>query len=78
MEVDAIVEGSWGSWAVEVKTGSFGPDDLRGLLEFCRRFPRFRPLVLTRRGGQTVTELAGVRSLTWDQFLLGRLDERRV
>ena len=39
LEVDAIVDGSWGSWAIEVKTGGIDPSRLRGLAEFTRRFP---------------------------------------
>jgi predicted AAA+ superfamily ATPase len=74
LEVDAVVEGSWGSWAIEVKTGRFGPEDLRGLLEFCRRYPRFRPLVLTG-GVRNAVEITGVRSMTWGDFLLGGLTE---
>ena len=42
LEVDAIIEGGWGAWAVEVKTRPFQMDALTGLLEFCRRHPRFR------------------------------------
>ena len=30
-EVDMILSGSWGHWAVEVKTGSFGSNELAGL-----------------------------------------------
>ena len=73
LEVDAVVEGSWGTWAIEVKTGRFGPDSLRGLLEFCRRYPRFRPLVLTGADTQSPPELTGVRAMTWRDFLLGGL-----
>src|SRR5262245_27373231 len=40
LEVDGVIEGSWGAWAVEVKTGRFQPKDLTGLLEFNRRHPR--------------------------------------
>ena len=36
-EVDAVLEGSWGDWAVEVKMGGFTARDLAGLLEFARR-----------------------------------------
>lgn len=43
LEVDGVIEGSWGSWAVEIKTGRFGSEAVRGLFEFVRRFPRHRP-----------------------------------
>jgi hypothetical protein len=45
LEVDAVFEGSWGDWAIEIKTGGFDLYDLKGLLEFCRRNTKFRPLV---------------------------------
>ena len=47
--MDGLLVGSWGKWAVGVKTGDFKPRDLGGLLEFCRQFPDFQPLVLCSR-----------------------------
>ena len=44
LEVDWVLDGSWGAWAIEVKTGTYRPQDLRGLMEFCRLYPKFRPL----------------------------------
>jgi hypothetical protein len=44
LEIDAVFEGSWGDWAIEIKTGGFDQQDLKGLLEFCRRDTKFRPL----------------------------------
>jgi len=76
LEVDAVVEGSWGCWAIEVQTGRFGPEDLRGLLEFCRRYPRFTPLVLMGADAHNAVEMAGVRSMAWRDFLLGGLTDR--
>ncbi|MBF8263307.1 MAG: hypothetical protein HW387_972 [Parachlamydiales bacterium] len=69
-EVDGVIEGSWGKWAIEVKTGRVIPSDLRGLLEFNERFPAFRPLVLCEE-----TELKNIKNMhlqamTWQQFLL--------
>lgn len=69
IEVDGIFEGSWGKWAVEIKTGRFTSTDLRGLLEFCRRFPEFRPLVLTAPGDEEAANRHGVSSLSWVDFL---------
>ena len=69
-EVDGVLEGSWGAWAIEVKTGPFGGADLRGLLEFCRRHPRFRPLVLRGPEGTYAARRAGVDSMPWTKFLL--------
>lgn len=71
LEVDAVLTGSWGKWAVEIKTGDFAMRDLGGLLEFCRRHPEFEPLVLCSR--QRATEkLEGIRTLYWGDFLLGK------
>lgn len=72
LEVDGVIEGSWGAWVVEVKTGGFGAQDLRGLLEFARRHPRFTPIVLTDGPGRIVAERAGVASLLWQEFLCSR------
>lgn len=70
VEVDAIIEGSWGTWAVEIKTGAFTRRDLVGLFEFVRRHPRFRPLVLCGGSALGVAREAGAEALTWEDYLL--------
>lgn len=37
LEIDGVLEGSWGAWAIEVKTGSIAAGDLGGIAEFTRR-----------------------------------------
>ncbi len=69
LEVDGVIEGTWGRWAVEVKTGGFRSGELRGLLEFVRRHPKFRPLVICRADGCATAERAGVAAMTWQEFL---------
>ncbi len=70
LEVDAVFEGSWGNWAIEVKTGRFSSQDLRGLTEFCRRYPAFTPLVVTAPGNEETARRYGLRSISWEAFLL--------
>jgi hypothetical protein len=70
LEVDGVVEGSWGNWAFEVKTGKFRSSDLRGLLEFVRRNPQFRPLAICAAEGRAEAERAGVEAVSWQEFLL--------
>lgn len=81
-EVDGILDGSWGSWAIEVKTGSFQIRELSALLEFVRRYPTFRPLVICDPQGRAAAERAGVASQSWQEFLahgpvsMGRVESR--
>ena len=70
LEIDAVFEGSWGSWAVEVKTGSFDVQALKGLLEFCRRNPKFTALVITAAGNESAPRRHGVSSVSWLEFLI--------
>jgi predicted AAA+ superfamily ATPase len=70
LEVDLVVSGSWGHWAIEVKTGRFEVRDLAGLLEFCRRHRRFQPLVVCDPGAQRVASDVGIASRPWQEFLL--------
>ena len=70
LEIDAVFEGSWGNWAVEVKTGSFDIHALKGLLEFCRRNPKFMPLVITASGSETVSRRHGLNGVSWEEFLI--------
>ena len=70
-EVDGIIEGSWGRWAVEVKSGPFHLSALKGLMEFVRRHPDLRPLVICEESGCATAERAGVQAVPWQQFLLG-------
>jgi predicted AAA+ superfamily ATPase len=71
-EVDGVLEGSWGRWAIEVKTGRFEIGQLGGLLEFVRRNPRFKPLVVCTRETRSTAERAEVLAVDWRDFLLGR------
>lgn len=69
-EVDGVLSGTWGEWAVEVRTGAVESSDLRGLLEFVRRFPAFRPLLVAESAGRVAAARAGVAFTTWTDFLL--------
>ncbi|MBP7828687.1 MAG: ATP-binding protein [Kiritimatiellae bacterium] len=69
-EVDFISEGSWGGFAVEVKTGDYTGRDLAGLLEFQRRFPELRPLVLCDPGREAIARRLGLPVSSWKEFLL--------
>jgi predicted AAA+ superfamily ATPase len=69
LEVDGVIEGSWGAWALEVKTGPFDATHLRGLLEFCRRYPRYQPLVVTSPGDEPLATRLGVPAVNWSDFL---------
>jgi hypothetical protein len=70
LEVDAVIDGSWGSWVIEVKTGSFASGDLKGIGEFVRRHPKYRPLVICDERARAVVERTGLESIEWSEFLL--------
>ncbi len=76
LEIDMILDGSWGRWAVEVKTGTYGNRDLAGILEFCRRNAGFRPIVLCEPGQESVARQARLDSISWPDFLLNGLAEQ--
>lgn len=69
-EVDAVSEGSWGAYAIEVKTGTISMADVKGLGEFVRRHREFRPLVLCDGEARRVAERAGFDAMAWTDFLL--------
>jgi predicted AAA+ superfamily ATPase len=69
-EVDGVLEGSWGKWVIEVKTGAFQSGDLRGLGEFKARFPEYRQLVLCEEAQIPVARRSGLDARNWRQFLL--------
>lgn len=71
IEIDAVFDGNWGKWAVEIKTGRFDIQSLRGLLEFCRRNPAFQPLVISAPGDEESTRRHEIASISWEDFLIG-------
>jgi predicted AAA+ superfamily ATPase len=70
LEVDAVLDGAWGRWALEVKTGDIEPSRLRGLSEFTRRYPAYRALVLCDRSRVPAVERLGLPGQAWEDFLL--------
>src|SRR5262249_14908711 len=70
LEVDGVLEGSWGAWAIEVKTGRLSASDPRVPGEFVRRHSKFRPLVVCDDDAHAVAERAGFDAVPWTDFLL--------
>lgn len=70
LEVDGVITGTWGKWAIEVKTGRVELADLKGLAELTRRFPSYRPLLIGDDTARTTTERAGIAFVPWRKFLL--------
>jgi hypothetical protein len=77
LEVDAVLEGSWGKCAIEVKAGSVQASDLRGLLEFHRRFPGYRPLLIATATARDAAERVGIPLIDWREFLLRGVSQLR-
>jgi len=75
LEVDAVVSGTWGKWAIEIKTGSYAVNELAGLLEFGRRFRSYRPLVICNEADTGVAQRAGVSAIPWRQFLWSGVED---
>jgi hypothetical protein len=65
-----VIDGSWGSWAIEVKTGPVAVADLRGLGEFTRRFRKYRPLLVCDPSQLAAARRLGVQAISWKRFLL--------
>lgn len=69
-EVDAIIDNGSEKWAIEVKTGSFTSIDLRGLFEFTKQYPEFKPLLLCDETEQETGKRLGIETMPWREFLL--------
>jgi predicted AAA+ superfamily ATPase len=70
LEVDLVSDGSWGAWAIEVKTGKLHLQELTGLAEFTRRNPRYRPLIVCSAETAATAGRSGIAWTTWEDFLL--------
>jgi hypothetical protein len=70
VEADAILEGSWGKWATEVKTGSVSSVELRGLAEFIRRHKAYCPIIPCEDDQRDAVARIGFTSMSWAEFLL--------
>lgn len=68
-EVDGVLAGSWGRWAIEVTVGRVTERELRGLGEFRRRFSEYRPLVICEGGQEPAAERLGFAAMRWQDFL---------
>jgi hypothetical protein len=56
--------------ALEIKSGIVKAADLHGLLEFHRRHPGYRPLLICDAGAMPAAERVGVEAVTWSNFLI--------
>jgi hypothetical protein len=74
LEVDAVFDGSWGRWVAEVKSGRVQTGELKGVLEFHRRFPSYRPLVIGTDQARNAAESVGIAWIDWREFLLRGVD----
>ncbi|NOY94258.1 MAG: ATP-binding protein [Deltaproteobacteria bacterium] len=69
-EVDVVLDGSWGAWAIEIKTGAFRSADLLGLFEFVNREPAYQPLLLCDPSRLAAADRLGIATQSWQDFLL--------
>lgn len=71
-EVDLVSTGSWGPWAIEIKTGRVATRDLAGLLRFVGLHRQFRPLLVHAPGRDPSSVVAGtaIATCSWQEFLL--------
>lgn len=69
LEIDGIIEGSWGSWAVEITLGKVNHQSMRGLFEFNRQYPKYQPLIVCEEKELIACKRLGISGITWQEFL---------
>jgi hypothetical protein len=69
-EVDSVVTRGAERYMLEVKTGRYSAEDLRGLGHAAQKFPDYRPIVLCDPGFERVAEAAGFEASCWMDFLI--------
>jgi predicted AAA+ superfamily ATPase len=69
-EADAMVTHGAERYLLEVKTGRYSAEDLRGLAHAAQKFPNYRPLVLCDPGCERIAEAAGFEATSWTDFLM--------
>lgn len=72
-EVDMVITGNSGHWAVEIKSAGFTTRELQGLMAFVARYHNFRPLVIGEETFRGTAERAGIDFIRWQDYLLGGL-----
>ncbi len=72
-EVDLVVDGDAGKWVIEVKGGDYTLRELTALLEFRRRNPEYRPLLIGDDAYRDIAGKAGIAFLSWQNYLLDGL-----
>ena len=70
LEVDLVVSGAAGKWAIEIKSGNYTLRDLTGLAEFHRRHPDYQPLVIGDPAYRYAAQQAGMTFLAWERYLM--------
>jgi predicted AAA+ superfamily ATPase len=68
-EVDSVVTRGAERYMLEVKTGRYSAEDLRGLGHAAQKFPECRPIVLCDPGCERIAEAAGFEAASWVDFL---------
>lgn len=77
VEVDFVVFGPLGFWAIEVKNSvTISPDDLSGLLTFKEDYPEATPLLLYRGKDRLLKN--GVLCLPCEEFFMGVLPNKAL
>lgn len=69
-EADAMVSHGDERYLLEVKTGRYSAEDLRGLGHAAKKYPDYRPHVLCDPGCERIAEAAGFESTSWVEFLI--------
>lgn len=68
--IAGVLDGSWGKLAIDVKIGRFAAHDLRGLGEFTKRFPTFRPLLICSPQDVAAAQSHDIAAMSWQDFLI--------
>jgi hypothetical protein len=77
LEVDFIIYGPKGFWAIEVKrSANLGPDDARALLAFKEEYPEAQCLFVTL--GKRKEIYRGFPVIPAEEFLLGIIPENPI
>lgn len=69
-DVDAVVASAGEHYLMEIKTGRYSAEDLRGLGHAAQNFPECRAVVLCDPGSERVAEAAGFEAGSWVDFLI--------